>query len=929
MGLESRRDARKVASVLASASSYCREFCVRLETKVPNFLHSTFDRDATPAEFLRSFVRHYDKVTAKVRKPMLKGLLRYIEDNFSPRSPGSSFEAFQKQRLYQGWQDAGLLILLRIVAHLSITLPRTQIKSTKCDLEMLHLQVRVIKEFLSLQEKVFADAFFDCGASFLFLKILSPDDFNIGDDLRSLALDALLLIARRSRAYKEALCDSDLLAVLEESMEDTLDWNTLPKFCNLLCEIFRGNPRYQKRILSLLEALFESSAQRVCSVATRSAVWALNTIITEAPYNSHLQNEIWIHDIFRTLLGLLDGEPRLSADIVSLLCQFVKTMPNSARHLFDFCREHMMSEQEMEQMAFRLERDAYLMTDMESDKWILPTALVKTSAFGGRIEGVSESMKAQQSGALIEENSELHIVVRWRLIIFLCKHNKTFCEELVADYGLTDLFLLNVFDMANPLIQQSALEHLHLLRLYSTSADSRVIEILIEPGMFGALSLDELMRNAPPSKMRQARFNLRSARFKPGVFSAVEFLVYTGIITSEIDDLTLLLEDKSCEEKEDNAKTFFITETDDPAPDGDPNETSKPRDRSQLGERLLRPFPDVPLPFHAPHEYRLRLPPVNEMRYCRHLSMLADPLENQRASLAFPSCRTTSLAVTTVPLPAAEEDTTVYSDGEQSIDMTGESRIVPAPPMDLSVCVGTVDHVMSTLAASLYRTKGDSGGKDISCSLEATTTYAPDHLESWEEPSTLYNGNASQDLTGLTEEETFSVEDAPDAAALSRRLQKLSHAHTVCTRVGKKTAEFMLPHVANPRGPLTHKVLCLPPPADDPCRCVVGPTPAPCAPQHSHRRLFSCEYADVDLQGIVPEAPLTAPPHHSRRRAARSAALLLPRAKLLLTAIADCSARRKRLVVGANITQRRKVTSWGTRPAYPTYIPPFLRNGAG
>lgn len=754
MGFGSRRSQDSVSSAVPSASSYCREFCTRIDTRIPNVLHSTFNRDGSSGDFLRSFVQRYDKAKSNERKAMLEALLSYIDENFAPRAQGSSFEVFQKSRLHQGWQEVGLLILLRMVAHLTVTLPHMQISDSKRVMEMTHLQVRVIKTFLSLHEKVFADAFFESGASFLFLKILSPADFTIGDDLRSLVLDSFLLIARHGRAYKEALCDSDLLTVVEDSMEDTLEWETLPKFCDLVCEIFRGNPRYQPRVLSVLGTWLDSSAQRVCSIALRAAVLALNTLISEAPHNCHLRDEIWTHKIFQKLIALLDGEQRLCSDIVNLLCRFVKTLPDSSRHLFDFCRDQMMSEHEMEQMSFRLERDAYLRTDMETDTWISPETPIKTSAFGGRIPGVSD-LAIRHSDA---KDSEPHIVIRWSLIIFLCKHHEVFCEELVEEYGLTELLLLNVCDLAKPLLQQAALENLHILRLSSPNADGRVMTILADPEIFDALSLEELMRNATPAAMRQARFNLRSRRLKAGVFSAVEFLVHTDIIKSEIDDL--MGEEVQEAEEDKGTGAFFMTETEEQGP-GDVD--------APQGARALRPKSDVPIPFHALHEYRLALPPVDEMPHCRALPMLTDPIETQLSARCFPSLRKNAASF---PMPL---------DTLPSIDLFDEQdEMVPSVKcrdMELSVCVGATMDGLKTTLASQYASIG----------METTRISGP--MESWDDPS-MFSQEMSVDLPN----------------------------HTVC-RTGAKTTEVLLPPVEDRNGPLTRKVLCVIASSKDCCGC--------------------------------------------------------------------------------------------------------------
>jgi len=381
---ENVRQVRKISSSVAPAGSYVVDFST-IDSSVPNLLHSTFQKSSgRKNDFMHRFIHEYDGAKTKVRKQMLESFLKYIDENIKD---------------FKNWhassdklQEVGHLLLLRAVAHLGVSLPKMVFTDNKLELEMMTLLLQLIHRFITfMSDRIFVETFFESGCTLLFLKILSPSDYNISDDLRSIVIDTLVLIARRDRFFKEALCESDILRVLQESTADTLNWDTLKKFNNLLCELFRNNPRYQKDVLQTIENMLTMyNGLRVCSVTQRVAFQSLMILVKEAPYNEHIKNENWIHGIMRVLVELLNkAEPRLCMDIVRLLCLFVKTYPTTGRFLYRFCEDQILDEQQMSDKCLLLEQETKALTDYETDTWKLTNNNIPTTAFGGAGERIT------------------------------------------------------------------------------------------------------------------------------------------------------------------------------------------------------------------------------------------------------------------------------------------------------------------------------------------------------------------------------------------------------------------------------------------------------------------------------------------------------------------------------------------------------------
>jgi len=543
-----------VSSSIAPAGSYVIQF-ERIDPLIPNLFRETFMRHGVKVDFMHKFLHHYDRATNKVRKPMLESILEFFHidhPNFIDWKESSDILI-----------KMGHLVLVRMVAHLSVTLPKMSMKTSKLDSEIMLLQLLVIHEFLSaIKDQDFVVSFFDTGCSFLYLKILSPVDFNVSDDLRAVALDTLLLVAKRNRIYKEALCESDILTVLVESLEDTLAWETLPKFSDLLCELFRGNPKFQKQILDTLEHMLTISGKRICAVPQRVLIQALNILIQEAFYNNFLQDELRLHGIIVQLLQFLEsGEPRLCIDVVRLLCKIVETFPKSAKHLFKFCKKQILEEEEMESMAFRLEKESSIKACHKTDTWLVKLSSINTSAFGYRATEMAASL---EEGKQKKEDKESHLLLRWELVTFVCWRNPTFCENLVQNNMLTQNFLYYMLDMSNPVLQDASLHHLHSLRLFCVKADVKVRDILQDPSLINVLTHVDLITKVKPSTLKKARYNLRNSNTPKGLFPAAEFVLMTQLIT---DEVALMLQEEEKEESDfgdglTSGRGFFLTETD-------------------------------------------------------------------------------------------------------------------------------------------------------------------------------------------------------------------------------------------------------------------------------------------------------------------------------------------------------------------------------
>eukprot|EP00933_Yihiella_yeosuensis_P049840 TRINITY_DN4727_c2_g2_i1.p1 TRINITY_DN4727_c2_g2~~TRINITY_DN4727_c2_g2_i1.p1 ORF type:complete len:1058 (+),score=179.44 TRINITY_DN4727_c2_g2_i1:73-3246(+) len=441
---------------------------------IPNLFKGTFElahRQSSGEQWLLRKVKVFDEGGRRKRKQVLEEFLEFLSNS----SVSSMEELFS---------NAGHLFFVRLTSWFSVMLPL---------LYELPLQLKVFLAFLEFQEQSFVRSFFESGAVMTIMDSLSVD-YDVPDNVRCLAILVIHRLVVSGRKHKEILCSHGLIRRIVECVADSLEWETLKSAGQLLCELFRSNPGYQKDLIQALLALMSKQQRPLTQrVGMQATVGLLSGQASEC--SALLRDSSWHQQVVPRAEKLLQSQDlRVCADSYCLLCRLLRNFSCDGL-LFDFARAELQDQIKDKDQWLRLEIDAIEAQAVQVE----PTSANETL----------ERKKGARSGPKRCFRTEASHVLRLSLILFLAKRNSDLCDELVDD-GLTETLLVCLLDMAHPMRQGAVLSELHRLQLLSAKARHIAEAILVKQDFLRAMTLEQFLRAGSPDDFSRARFRLRN-----------------------------------------------------------------------------------------------------------------------------------------------------------------------------------------------------------------------------------------------------------------------------------------------------------------------------------------------------------------------------------------------------------------------------------